>query len=134
MITEIRLRDFKNFKDATLRLGPFTVLVGTNGSGKSNIRDAFRFLHGIGRGYTLADIIGGRYGAGGQPEWSRIILRNSQFNAVSRTALGTDGRRQVRKRQNGSKPSAKNAPKISVTYPIALRCSFLLSNLTREDP
>ena len=41
-------------------------------SGKSNIRDAFRFLHGIGRGYTLAEIIGGKYGAGGQIEWAGI--------------------------------------------------------------
>ena len=53
-------------------MGPFTVLVGANASGKSNIRDAFRFLHGIGRGYRLADIIGGRYGAGGQVEWEPI--------------------------------------------------------------
>ena len=69
MITSIRLVNFKNFKDETLHLGPFTVLVGANASGKSNIRDAFRFLHGIGRGYTLAEIIGGKYGAGGQVEW-----------------------------------------------------------------
>ena len=68
MITSLRLKDFKNFADETLRLGPFTIVVGANASGKSNIRDAFRFLHGIGRGYTLAEIIGGRYGAGGQPE------------------------------------------------------------------
>ena len=33
-------------------LGPFTLIVGANASGKSNIRDAFRFLHGIGRGHT----------------------------------------------------------------------------------
>ena len=55
-----------------LRVGPFTVIVGANASGKSNIRDAFRFLHGIGRGYTLAEIIGGKYGAGGQSEWEPI--------------------------------------------------------------
>ena len=60
MITSLRLKDFKNFADETLRLGPFAVIVGANASGKSNIRDAFRFLHGIGRGYTLAEIIGGR--------------------------------------------------------------------------
>jgi predicted ATPase len=72
MITELRLRDFKNFKDATLRLGPFTVLVGANASGKSNIRDALRFLHGVGRMYTLAEIIGGKYGAGGQLEWAPL--------------------------------------------------------------
>ena len=72
MITSVRLKNFKNFADETLRMGPFTVLVGANASGKSNIRDAFRFLHGIGRGYRLADIIGGRYGAGGQVEWEPI--------------------------------------------------------------
>ena len=72
MITSLRLVDFKNFADETLRVGPFTVIVGTNASGKSNIRDAFRFLHGIGRGYTLAEIIGGRFGTGGQQEWEPI--------------------------------------------------------------
>ncbi len=72
MITSLRLVNFKNFADETLRLGPFTVIVGANASGKSNIRDAFRFLHGIGRGYTLAEIMGGKYGAGGQLEWAGI--------------------------------------------------------------
>ena len=72
MITSVRLKNFKNFADETLHLGPFTVIVGANASGKSNIRDAFRFLHGIGRGYSLADIVGGRYGAGGHVEWKPI--------------------------------------------------------------
>ena len=72
MITSIRLVNFKNFADETLRVGPFTVIVGANASGKSNIRDAFRFLHGIGRGYTLAEILGGKYGGGGQREWEPI--------------------------------------------------------------
>lgn len=72
MITSIRLKNFKNFANETLRVGPFTVIVGANASGKSNIRDAFRFLHGIGRGYTLAEIIGGKYGPGGQLEWAPI--------------------------------------------------------------
>ncbi len=49
MITSIQLVDFKNFADETLRVGPFTVVVGANASGKSNIRDAIRFLHGVGR-------------------------------------------------------------------------------------
>ena len=72
MITSLRLVNFKNFADETLRAGRFTVVVGTNASGKSNIRDAFRFLHGIGRGYTLSEIIGGKYGPGGQMEWAGI--------------------------------------------------------------
>ena len=72
MITSIRLVNFKNFANETLRVGPFTVIVGANASGKSNIRDAFRFLHGIGRGYTLAEILGGKHGVGGQLEWEPI--------------------------------------------------------------
>ena len=72
MLTSLRLVNFKNFADETLKLGPFTVIVGANASGKSNIRDAFRFLHGIGRGYALAEIMGGKLGPGGYVEWDGI--------------------------------------------------------------
>lgn len=60
MINSLRLINFKNFADETLCLGPFSIIVGANASGKSNIRDAFRVLNGIGRGYTLAEILGGK--------------------------------------------------------------------------
>jgi len=72
MLTALHLKDFKSFADATLTLGPFTVIVGTNASGKSNIRDALRFLHGLSRGYSVVDVLGGKYGAGGQWEWAPI--------------------------------------------------------------
>jgi len=65
------LKHFKNFQDATLMLGSFTVLIGANASGKSNIRDAFLFLHGIGRGYSLAEILGEKY-VGGERVWGGI--------------------------------------------------------------
>lgn len=85
MITSLHLRDFKNFADETLRVGPFTVIIGTNASGKSNIRDAFRFLHGVGRGYTLAEIIGGRHGASGQVEWEPIRGAASELIRFGKT-------------------------------------------------
>ena len=47
MIVSLQLRDFKNFGNQTLDMGPFTVIVGANASGKNNLRDAFRFLHGL---------------------------------------------------------------------------------------
>ena len=87
MITALKLHDFKNFADETLRVGPFTVIVGANASGKSNIRDAFRILHGIGRGYTVADIIGGKYGAGGQVEWEQIRGAAGEINRFKRGAF-----------------------------------------------
>ena len=43
MITRLRMKNFKRFADATLDMGPFSLLVGAhNASGKSNLRDAFR--------------------------------------------------------------------------------------------
>lgn len=72
MLTQLRLERFKNFKDARLSLGPLTILVGTNASGKSNVRDALRFMHGIGRGYRLAEIIGEKWGEGGVLQWQGI--------------------------------------------------------------
>ena len=96
MITSIRLRNFKGFRDATLRFGPFTILVGANATGKSNIRDALRFLHGVARGYSLAEIIGGRHGTGGQQVWepirggpNEIIRIESQEEAASNHQLPT---------------------------------------------
>lgn len=98
MISKIRLRDFKGFQDTTLTVGRFTLVVGTNASGKSNIRDVFRFLHGIGRGYSLAEIIGGRYGAGGQAEWAQMrgaaseIIRFKQSRFQIDVEFSVDGR------------------------------------------
>lgn len=60
MLKMLRLERFKNFKEAELMLGPLTLLVGANASGKSNIRDAFQFLHGIVRGFNVAEIMGGK--------------------------------------------------------------------------
>ena len=98
MITSLRLVDFKNFADETLRVGPFTVIVGANASGKSNIRDAFRFLHGIGRGYTLAEILGGRYGQGGQAEWQAVRGAPNEVGRVADTVSGSRFGLEVRLR------------------------------------
>ena len=38
MISRLKMSNFKNFKDETLHVGPFTVIAGANGSGKSNVR------------------------------------------------------------------------------------------------
>lgn len=72
VLSRLRLTNFKNFRDEALHLGPFSLLVGANATGKSNIRDAFRFLHGVSRGYTLADIIGEKWVEGGVLQWRGI--------------------------------------------------------------
>ena len=72
MITKLSLERFKNFEKAEITLGPLTVLIGANATGKSNLREAFRFLHGIGQGYTFAEILSGKYGPGGGLVWKGI--------------------------------------------------------------
>ncbi|MBF0134809.1 MAG: AAA family ATPase [Magnetococcales bacterium] len=72
MLNRLYVKNFKNFRDAELIFGPVTVLLGTNASGKSNIRDAMRFLHGVGRGYSLVEILGEKWGQGGYLEWRGI--------------------------------------------------------------
>lgn len=90
MIRELRLQSFKNFKDATLSLGHLSVLVGANASGKSNLRDAFRFLHGMARGYTLAEILGEKY-IEGELQWRGIRggLREIAYRGASSFVLET---------------------------------------------
>ncbi len=72
MLKQIRLKRFKNFKDAEIILGSLTLIVEINASGKSNIRDAFRFLHGISRNYNLAEIFGEKWVEGGVLQWRGI--------------------------------------------------------------
>jgi len=89
MLKKIRLERFKNFKKAELTVGNLTILVGKNASGKSNIRDAFRFLHGISRGYSLAEIIGEKWIEGGVLQWRGIRggTREVTFEGESTFAL-----------------------------------------------
>jgi len=79
MFTKLKLERFKNFERAELLLGPLTLCIGANASGKSNLRDAFRFLHGISRGYTLVDIMGQKWIEGGVLQWQGIRGGNQEI-------------------------------------------------------
>lgn len=69
---QLTLTNFKNFRQAELPIGPFTLLIGANAAGKSNLRDAFRLLQGTGRGYTLPEIIGEKRTSSGHKIWDGI--------------------------------------------------------------
>lgn len=89
MLQELSITGFKSFMDTRVPLGPITLIVGTNASGKSNLRDALRFLHGVGLGYTLAEIFGEKYGVGGILQWRGIR------GGVREVAYGPDRRFSV---------------------------------------
>ena len=63
LLVELRLPRFKSLRDATIPLGDLTLLVGRNGSGKSNVLDALTVLSALATGRDLRDALdGGRDG------------------------------------------------------------------------
>ena len=44
MIRRVKIRNYKSIENCDVELGPFTILVGRNGAGKSNFLDALRFV------------------------------------------------------------------------------------------
>lgn len=60
---ELRLDEFKSVRQARIPIGPVTLIVGRNGSGKSNILDALAVLSALATGADLRDALdGGREG------------------------------------------------------------------------
>ncbi|WP_244982171.1 AAA family ATPase [Corallococcus exercitus] len=64
MLESIHLKNFKSFADAEVKLAPLTVLVGANGSGKSNLLDALKLVQRLELGWTLTEALQGRREAG----------------------------------------------------------------------
>lgn len=113
MIRELTLKNFKSFGrrslppspkghmrlnprgwvGETIRFGRLSLLIGTNASGKSNVRDGLRFLHGLSRQgpsrhYTLAEVIGEKYGEGGELQWKGI--RGGVQEIITRNGKGAE--------------------------------------------
>ncbi|MFF0307251.1 AAA family ATPase [Streptosporangium sp. NPDC004379] len=61
-LTELRLTEFKTFRDETLPLGGMTTLIGRNSSGKSNALDGLEVLSRLASGADLVDALDSRRG------------------------------------------------------------------------
>jgi predicted ATPase len=73
MISKLVLSGFKSFSQyQILKLGNFSILLGTNASGKSNVGDALRFLQGTVEGYTFLEVSNGKRGIHGETVWKGI--------------------------------------------------------------
>ncbi|HEU4965796.1 MAG TPA: AAA family ATPase [Bacilli bacterium] len=73
MLKEIRFKNWKSFKDATLYIDPLTVLIGTNASGKSNVVDGLEFLYRVFNGMVVEEALNGTPtspGIRGGAEWA----------------------------------------------------------------
>ena len=58
-LVELRLPAFKSMRKAKIPLSPLTLLVGRNGSGKSNVLDALAVLSALAGGATFRDALDG---------------------------------------------------------------------------
>jgi len=58
-LRELRLTEFKSYRGAVMPLSPLTVLIGRNGSGKSNALDALEILARLAAGDELRDALDG---------------------------------------------------------------------------
>src|SRR6266566_3015621 len=56
MLTKFTLANFKSYREATLDLGPLTLLIGANASGKSNALEALQMFSWLARGRRLEDV------------------------------------------------------------------------------
>ena len=91
MIDRIVIENFKSLRRVDLKLGRLNLLVGANGSGKSNLLDALRVLQGIGNGFTISEILDGKPDGATNSRWEGIrggsghacSVGNSSHSAIS---------------------------------------------------
>ena len=82
MIRTASISNFKSFGDGTaVALAPFSVFVGPNAAGKSNLVDAFRFVQDC-LGEGIASAVTKRYG------WSNLRCRRRRSKTVSFSLAG----------------------------------------------
>jgi predicted ATPase len=92
MITQLTVRNFKCLQDVTVTLGPFTVLIGANDSGKSSLLDAIQV---VGRTALepLPDALMPEGGVGPSPFEELVWQRNVARSMVWRIQGESQGRR-----------------------------------------
>ena len=78
MIDRIVIENFKSLRQVDLKLGRLNLLVGANGSGKSNLLDALRVLQGIGNGFTISEIFDGKPEGATTTKWEEIRGRSAR--------------------------------------------------------
>ena len=82
MIKRVTFRNFRSLQEVELDLGPLTVLIGPNGSGKTNVIDALRFVDAFAwQGRKLDNEIDARGG------WTELVWGG---DAASQLEIGVD--------------------------------------------
>jgi len=92
MITKLRLKNWKSFKDSTLYIDPLTILIGINASGKSNVLDALDFLKKISTPHWSIDDAAGSIRGG-----SDLIIKRGEKKCQLEVTVNDNEKESVTK-------------------------------------
>jgi predicted ATPase len=113
MIDRLSLKNFKSIIEADVKLGPFTVLIGANGSGKSNLIQALAFLAAI----PSSGVAGAVNRFGG---FSGIVPKAIPSRDLRRTRIGIHHRRVL---PGATKVGGRRLPPAAVDHELELAYS-----------
>jgi len=105
IITRLRVRNYRSLAEVDIHLAPLTVLVGQNGTGKSNVVDVLRFVRdSLTRGLDAAVL--DRHGMSAIRRWSgkgrpfdvhiQLSLRGQNWSGEYGFTLGSERRGEYR--------------------------------------
>jgi energy-coupling factor transporter ATP-binding protein EcfA2 len=72
VIRKLTVHGFKSIREAEVPMGPLTILIGANASGKSNLLEAIRVLQGLALGHPVRDVFDGRHEEATRTRWPGI--------------------------------------------------------------
>jgi len=104
MIERIRVEGFRSIRQADVKLGPMTALIGANGAGKSNFALALGLLSYLESG-SLGRFVADHGGAGSLLHRGRKVSPEMKFDLVLRDKDGPLGYRVLLRSTAGDKLS-----------------------------
>lgn len=134
LITRLRLKNWRNFRDVDVALGPRGYLIGANASGKSNLLDVFRFMRTIAQseGGGLQKALKDR---GGLTKLRSLHARNDPEVRIEIELSGSAGARQPTWRYSlAFKSEGKGQQRVLITEEAVFRNGKqIIRRPNRED-
>jgi energy-coupling factor transporter ATP-binding protein EcfA2 len=114
-LKELDIHNFRGFKDYTLKLNPFNVLIGENNSGKTSVLQAIQLV------YESIQVL---FGRGEHPRFTDIIWQVNLERPISRFGLSDTELIFFKKVPDGLRISAKWSNGLQLNFSTAHKTAF----------